>query len=143
MDRIIPEWIRGLITVGQMVKIYPAGIVILVLYVLVLAFSASEHYHYMLEGLRMEEFSRIDPALSSLWTLTDRGKLHTATTYGAYLLFIACMWTLYELGLRELIKGLEGTDTTVIKRLAWVGRVVLAAGIARICCSFTKSKEKA
>lgn len=140
MDRILPEWIRGLIPVGQMVKIYPAVIVILVLYVLVLAFSASEHYNYMREGLRTEESSPVDPALSSLWTLTDRGKLHSAMTCGAYLLFIGCMWALYELGLRELIKGLEGTNTTATERLAWVGRIVFAAGIAVISWSCAKRK---
>ena len=98
---------------------------------------------YMREGLGKEQSSPVVPALSSLWTLTDRGRLHTAMTYGAYLLFIGCMWALYELGLRELVEGLEGTETTATERLRWVGRVVFAAGILVIGWSFAKRKANA
>jgi len=134
LDEILPSWIRGLITVEQMVWLYPGVIVVLVVYVLILGLSASQHFRDMADGMGLDPSSRRDPVVSSLWTMTDRGEKHTVMTYGAYLLFAVSMWVLYELGTRALINAPSRPLPLGVSlpTLVWIGRLTFVAAIATI-----------
>jgi hypothetical protein len=98
METILPEWVRGLVSVQQMIQLYPFIILGLVIYVLGIALSLTGHYQFVAHSMGYEEAAETDPVLSSLWTLTYRGRLGTAATLTAYLVFVVAMWMLFEKG---------------------------------------------
>jgi len=128
MMKILPNWIGGIITFEQ-IMLYPFIIIGIVLYVMVLAFSLSRHYHFMIRGMKIPVGIKGDAALSSLWTLTDRGRLSTFLTLFCYMGFLLFMWYFYEQGyvlFRESAPADAGQffgDTMVTIGL-WAGRVL-------------------
>ncbi len=131
MSKILPNWIGGIITFEQ-IMLYPFIIIGIVIYTVVLAFSLSRHYHFMIRGLQIPERSRGDAALSSLWTLTDRGKFGTGITLLCYLGFIGLMWYFFEQGYILFQEsgppdtGLYMDDTLMTLGL-WSGRILFMA----------------
>ena len=129
MSKILPNWIGGIITFEQIMW-YPFIVIGIVIYGIMLAFSLSKHYHFMIQGLQISDTSQGDAALSSLWTLTDRGKLGTIMT--CYLGFIGLMWYFFEQGyvlFRESGPAETGqffSETMMVFGL-WSGRVLFTA----------------
>lgn len=131
MDKILPEWIRGLISIHQMIQLYPVIILVLVLYVLMISRSLNNHYRAMAGMRNITADAETDPVFSSLWTLTFRGHLPTLSTVVSYLGFVAVMWVLFETGADILAKWLihEGTgflDQNDVNQIQWAGRLILA-----------------
>ena len=128
MMKILPNWIGGIITFEQ-IMLYPFIIIGIVLYVMVLAFSLSRHYHFMIRGLKIPVDIKGDMALSSLWTLTDRGRLGTVVTLCCYMGFIVFMWYFYEQGY-ALFRETGPADTgqffgdSMVTIGLWAGRVL-------------------
>jgi len=98
MQQIMPEWLRGLISVEQMVQLYPLIMMGLVLYTVGNGLSLTRHYLVIAQerGWSFEEAS--DPAYSSLWTLSYRGLTATLFTVVTYLGLIIAFWFFYEQG---------------------------------------------
>jgi hypothetical protein len=128
MMKILPNWIGGIITFEQ-IMLYPFIIMGIVLYAMVLAFSLSRHYHFMIRGLKIPVDIKGDAALSSLWTLTDRGRLGTFLTLFCYMGFLVFMWYFYEQGY-VLFRDSAPADTgqffgdTMVTIGLWAGRVL-------------------
>lgn len=134
MDKIMPEWIRGLISLHQMIQYYPLVILGLVIYVLALAISLNSHYDSMAAVRKINQAAKTDPIFSSLWTLTYRGHVSTILTIASYVSFVAAMWILFEMGsdifakwLIEEGEGFLGNDS--LKIIRWIGRCILAATV--------------
>ncbi len=134
MDKIMPEWIRGLISLHQMIQYYPLIILGSVIYVLALAVSLNSHYNSMAAVRKITQAAKTDPIFSSLWTLTYRGHVSTILTIASYVGFVAAMWILFEMGsdifakwLIEEGEGFLGNDS--LKIIRWIGRCILAATV--------------
>jgi len=84
MDKILPEWIRGLISVEQMVQIFPFVVVILTIFALNASLAAASHYRFLTQELNLSKVTITDPSFSSLWALAYRGKLGTILTVGVH-----------------------------------------------------------
>ena len=136
MQKILPTWISGIISLKQMM-LYPFVIIGIVLYVAVIALTLTSHYHYMTKGLGMEQDDPPNSAFSSLWTLTDRGKIGTLFTLSTYIIFIIVMWFFYEQGFTIFSKWLATESDTILNSailpiLHWVGRLILVSLLAFI-----------
>lgn len=132
MEKILPEWGRGLLSVPQMVQLFPLIIMALVAYALALAWTLTEHFRYVARHAGYAEDDLADPVLSSLWTLTQRGRFGTAATLATYLAFILAMWAVFEHGARVLAAtvrdGADGLLTvTVVAAGCWIGRGLFLA----------------
>lgn len=129
MKKILPNWIGGIITLEQMM-LYPFFIIGIVIYAIVVAFELTKHYHFMMSGFKISDDISSDTALSSLWTLTNRGKIGTIITISIYVGFIMLMWYFYEQGyilfnewqLNETSKLFGNTG---IFAGLWLGRAIL------------------
>ncbi len=129
MAKILPSWIGGIIAIDQ-IMLYPFLILGIVIYAIVLAFELTRHYHFMISGQNISTEISSDAALSSLWTLTNRGRVGTVVTLACYLAFILIMWYFYEQGLglfeewpSNEAPPLLGEKGPVVSR--WLGRAVL------------------
>ncbi len=134
MEMILPEWVRGLISVNQMIQYYPLIILSLVMYVIAIAFSLNSHYQAMSTMRKITTTDRVDPIFSSLWTLTYRGRMGTILTIISYISYVGIMWILFEMGsdifaewLIEKDGDFIGNDGLMIIR--WIGRFVLIAAV--------------
>ena len=130
MEKILPEWIRGMISVEQMVQLFPFIVVVLAAYALSIALGVASHYKFLARELNFVEAGRTDPSLSSLWTLTYRGKSGTLQTVGVYTIFFLAMWFFFESGAGIFAKWLETRDAWFISRgtflmVCWLCRMLL------------------
>ncbi len=122
LDAAIPAWARGLIKVDQMVVLYPFLLMAIALYVVARGFATAGHYANMAELSGWSREDRRDPVMSSLWTLTWRGPLGTATTLGCYLGVLAALWFL-------LIEGLHVTKSDALPEAVPHFIMTLAVGV--------------
>lgn len=134
MDKILPEWLRGLISVHQMIQLYPVIILGLVIYVMLISLSLNSHYQAMADIRKITAEEKKDPVFSSLWTLTFRGHLPTFSTIVAYISFVAVMWALFETGADILSQWLIQENTGFMDQghldiIQWTGRLLLSAAI--------------
>ena len=144
MEKILPEWLR-MISVEQMVQIFPFIVVLLAAYALSLALGAAFHFRLLAHQLNLEEAS--DPSLSSLWTLTYRGRSATLLTVGVYTIFVLAMWFFFESGAGILAKWLKTGDawfmnTDTFRIISWLCRMLLMAFIAYIAIYPYHQKRK-
>lgn len=98
MEKILPPWLRGMISIYQMIQLYPFIILGLVIYVFVIALLLSFHYQSMIKELKFAREAKKNPTFSSLWTLTTRGRFGTILTIVTYFAFVTAMWILFEKG---------------------------------------------
>lgn len=98
MQQIIPEWLRGLMSVEQMVQLYPLIMIGLVLYIVGNGLSLTRHYLVIANERNWSIEDASDPAYSSLWTLSYRGLAATLLTVLTYLGLIIAFWFFYEQG---------------------------------------------
>jgi hypothetical protein len=130
MEKILPEWIRGMISVQQMIQLYPFIILGLVIYALGIAVSLTTHYQFMANMGGFTQAAKTDPIFSSIWTLTYRGRFGTILTIATYLAFVSTMWILFEMGSEIFAKWLstEGggfLNVKSLKVICWFGRCIL------------------
>ena len=96
MERLLPDWTRGLLSIEEMLQLYPLALLGLVTVVAVKAALVRHHYLVVREGYQAQD--KNDAAMSSLWTLVERGPLGTALTALVYLGGSALVWWLFERG---------------------------------------------
>ena len=130
MEKILPDWIKGMISVEQMVQLFPFIIVVLTIYVFILALNGAFSYRFLAKELRFMEESRSDPGYSSIWTLTYRGTFGTLTTIFLYLLFMLIMWFFFESGASVFDEWLKNGNTWFIDKkyfstFLWLCRILL------------------
>jgi hypothetical protein len=136
MKKILPNWISGIISVKQLM-LYPFVIIVIVCYVSIVAFALTRHYCFMASSLNIENDESSDSALSSLWTLTYRGRIGTLLTLTTYIIFIISMWFFYEEGFRIFNTWLTTEPNRilnydVLQTVHWMGRLILISSLIAI-----------
>ncbi len=131
MEKILPEWIKGMVSVEQMVQLFPFIVVLLAGYALFTGKSVASHYHFLAKKLGFASAGREDASYSSIWTFTWRGAKGTLLTVGTYSFFILVMWLFYEVGVGVLQKWLEAESSPIISEggfvsLIWLFRIAIA-----------------
>ncbi|MBT8102991.1 MAG: hypothetical protein KJO95_08475 [Gammaproteobacteria bacterium] len=84
MNRALPTWARGILSVQQLIIIFPwllAGIAILLI---TTALRSSRHFHAMADGEGWSAEERRDPVLSTAWTVTPRGQVGSLASLATY-----------------------------------------------------------
>ena len=72
MEELFPKWLKGILSVEQMIQIYPLILLALFLYVFWIAMSLSKHYSYMAARIKLDDQDKADISASSIWTLTNK-----------------------------------------------------------------------
>ncbi|MBT3203724.1 MAG: hypothetical protein HOM14_01530 [Gammaproteobacteria bacterium] len=120
LQRILPEWLRGLVKIEQVIQLLPVILLGTASFVLILGMSLTRHYNIYRNG---KEFSREltdDPGMSTVWTLIYRGITGSILTIIAYSLFIIFSWFLFERSIQLLQEWL-----IIDPSQAWVSSVEL------------------
>lgn len=135
MQTILPQWVRGLVTVEQMVELYPLIVLGLAVYLLATGLALTRHYDALARGHAWSPQERSDPAFSSLWTLTYRGRLGTASTVAVYLGALAALWFFFEAGAKVLADWRDAGNTGMLAMLGtnasyWLARILLVGTMA-------------
>lgn len=137
MQKIFPQWLRGIISIEQMIHLFPVFVIFLVVVIMALALMLTGHFEKAAAIMELEKKQRTDPVSSSIWTLTYR-KIHgTALTILTYLVLMAVMWRFFEWGEWLLNSWLEHNldgewipHSICVGMVSWIGRLVfMGAGL--------------
>ena len=101
MMQVLPSWMRGLVSIEQLALYFPHLIGGILLFVLWLGRSLSFHFIEATSDLKDKSMAT-NPALSSTWTLAERGRWGTLQSVVAYILYAAAMVAAFEKGLSVL-----------------------------------------
>ncbi len=101
MMQVLPSWMRGLVSIEQLALYFPHLIAGILLFVLWLGRSLSFHFIEATADLKDKSMAT-NPALSSTWTLAERGRWGTLQSVVAYVLYAAAMVAAFEKGLSVL-----------------------------------------
>ncbi len=91
LNQILPSWATDLISVKNMMDLYPWILVAIAAYFVGNGLIAAQHFHGMADEENWSAAERSDPLLSSPWTLTWRGFAGTAVTLVSYLAVLAAL----------------------------------------------------
>lgn len=134
MQTIFPSWLQGILSIEQMIQLYPLLVVSLIIYLGCTAHAISKHHAFVAHSLGFSGIESTDPATSSHLTLTTKGVFGTILTLAIYLFFIAAMWAFFEWGCTLLGSWLKtnGKDAWFltggrIKAFQWLGRTAFFA----------------
>ncbi|MFT4938940.1 MAG: hypothetical protein ACI88A_001972 [Paraglaciecola sp.] len=138
MEKILPQWVKGMITVEQMVQLYPLITLGITFYIFTLGIALTGHYRIVASDMKWSREERCDPAYSSLWTLTFRGVIGTTLTLAVYFTAFTCLWFFFEHGATIYAawhdtgeKDLIGAMTT-FSSANWIIRAIWLVGIVFI-----------
>jgi len=137
ISRIVPAWINGVISISQIFYGYPLVIVGTIVYVFWLAYTLTQHFFGMAQAEGLSRVDQTDPTLSSVWTLSYRGRMGSVVTLGLYLAFVVTMIWFFEEGITILaywISHEKLASSGWFHVMAWGGRlgyVAVAAGYVR------------
>ena len=137
MQEVLPSWLKGLISIDQMIQLYPIAIPVLIVFALIMGISLSRHYEFFVKNLDLSDADRTDASISSMWTLTSRGLRGTLTTLATYLVVLLFMYVFFEWGCSLLLKWISVTTQPAwimnkerVIILGWAGRITFfVAGI--------------
>lgn len=142
MQNLLPDWLRGLFGISVLLQLYPLILLILAGVVFWIARSTRDHFRRVRAAKELDAGALADPAASTVWTLTWRGRMGTRVTQVAYAGFFLLLAALQIAGVGALGKGLahlEAGDRLlpagVVLALAWIGAaasVLAAAAILRL-----------
>ncbi|MGH7391179.1 MAG: hypothetical protein ACREM3_17230 [Candidatus Rokuibacteriota bacterium] len=131
MQKLLPDLIGGFVSVEEILQLYPLALLGLVGVVAFKAGLVRHHYLVVREGYRARTAPTRDAAMSSLWTLVDRGPLGTAVTAVVYLGGTVLCWWLFERGCGLTQAWLPGHPEATwgwiaawLPAVRWVGRLV-------------------
>ena len=98
MQSVMPTWVRGLISVEQMVQMFPLIVFGIAVYLLYSGLSLTRHHEIIAHAKRWTTEERQDPLYSAPWTLVYRGRIGTATTIVLYAGVFAVSWMFVNVG---------------------------------------------
>jgi len=134
LQDLLPKWLQGIINVEQMIQLYPIFLLILILYSAWIVFTLSRHYHYVLTQMMTTAQEKMDLALSSIWTITQKAKRDIILTKVTYILYIIIIWYFFEYGisidshwLKIAASGVPIYNYQILLVITWFSRVVFAA----------------
>ena len=129
MQTIFPSWLQGIVTIEQMIQLYPLLVVCLIIYLGFIAHAISKHHAFVAHSLGFSGGESSDPATSSHLTLTTKGFFSTTLTLAIYFLFFVAMWIFFEWGCALLGSWLNTNGPISwfltaggIKAVQWIGR---------------------
>lgn len=91
LNQILPSWATDLISVKNMMVLYPWILVAIAVFFVGNGLIAARHFDGMADEEKWSAAERSDPLLSSPWTLTWRGVAGTAFTLVLYLAVLAVL----------------------------------------------------
>lgn len=137
LNRFFPDWINGIINVQQMTQVFPVILVALLLYLAWLVGSLSLHYANVARELHFEGDSGTDVAMSSIWTLADKGLRGKVFTLVIYCAIVAVVWFFFERGtiiLRWWVSLPKDEPTILnpadVETVKWTGRIIFSVLVA-------------
>lgn len=149
MQKILPDWLRGILSIEEMIQLFPLILLGLIVYAMGTARSLTRHHKFVVESIGLSEADRKDLSSSSVWTLTYRGRLGTALTLMTYLSFALAIWFLFEWGSILLGKWLTTNEQIAwvpsnigFKTIEWIGRSLFVAAVTFIILSPLYLKKK-
>ncbi|NOZ62129.1 MAG: hypothetical protein GXO74_10645 [Calditrichaeota bacterium] len=110
MQEILPGWARGLFDVEDVVQLFPPALIVLTIYIIGLGVSLTRHFLFIAKEMGLKKSDRADPAVSSWWTMVNKGKLGTFLTVGTYVGIILILWLFSEWGYVLFQRWLATTD---------------------------------
>ena len=142
LESILPQWMRGLVETRQVIQLLPLFLLCAGVYVFFLGVTLTSHFSQYVTGKRVSTSVTGDAAMSSTWTLIDRGRLGTAQTLVAYSIFFVFSWALLEesLDLLEAWLQIDPSQAWVSSPELWAGfrwlsRLVFTGLIVYVCSS--------
>jgi hypothetical protein len=99
LQDLLPKWLQGLINVEQMIQLYPVCLIILILYSAWIVFVLSRHYQYVATHMMVTAQEKMDLALSSVWTFTQKGKKDIILSKAVYTFYLIIIWLFFEYGI--------------------------------------------
>lgn len=118
LQKVLPEWLRGLVRIEHVIQLLPAILVGVAVFVIAVGVKLTRHYKIYSTGKNFPEEIMLDPGMSSTWTLIHRGFIGSIQTIVAYTLFILFTWFLFEKSMALLLLWLSIDPTS-----AWVSNV--------------------
>ncbi|MCK4674943.1 MAG: hypothetical protein KAT61_03440 [Gammaproteobacteria bacterium] len=106
LQKILPEWLRGLVKIEQVIQLLPVALFGAAVFVLALGMSLTRHYNVYTSGNELTKHITADPGMSTTWTLIYRGSLGSLLTIAAYTLFVLFAWLLFEKSMLLLLEWL-------------------------------------
>jgi len=147
MQKLLPDWLRDLLSPEEMLQLYP---LVLLGLVAVMGFKVGlirHHYLVVREGKMIADVALRDGAVSSVWTLIYRGPLGTAATCAMYLGGIAMLWWLFERGSSLAAYWLAGKSSAAwaaaerwLPVVHWLGRVMFVTSAAGIVGTIVRDR---
>jgi hypothetical protein len=115
LQKILPEWLRGLIRIEQVIQLLPATLLVAAVFVVGPGVSLTRHYEIYSSGKKFTREITEDPGMSTTWTLIYSGLTGTIMTKTAYTVFIILSWLLFEESMTLLLEWLSIDAST-----AWI-----------------------
>jgi len=116
LQKILPQWMRGLVKTEQVIQLLPVFLLGVVFYVFVIGVGLTRHFRIYADGKGLKEKEIADPVMSSIWTLIPRGRYGSLQVVIAYSLFFLAAWLLLEEAMDLLLDWLS-----IDPSRAWVG----------------------
>lgn len=145
---LLPDWVKGMISLGLMVQAFPFVVLALAGYVLANAVGAASHFGFLVGELNFTTAGNPDAGFSSIWTLTYRGVVGTALTLAVYLSFMLVMWFFFEEGSQIVTKWMEREQALFFSQgsmriISWLCRLALLGivGLTAVYPFYQKRKS--
>ncbi len=107
LQKILPNWLRGLVNIEQVIQLLPVALLGVAFFVLTLGISLTRHYNIYVTGKEFPRDITNDPGMSTTWTIIHRGFFGSIQTIAAYTLFIIFTWLLFERSMLLLLGWLS------------------------------------
>lgn len=136
MQKILPEWLRGLFSIELMLQLFPLFLIALIVYVFGSARALTRHHGFVANTIGFSETEKNDLSTSSVLTLCDKGRYGTILTLTAYVGFTLAVWLMFEWGCSLLGKWLANSNQAAwiyskggLAAILWIGRVLFMAAL--------------
>ncbi len=149
MQKILPEWLRGILSIEQMIQLFPLILLGLIVFVMGTARSLTRHHEFVVESIGLSEAEQSDPSASSIWTLRHKKRVGMALTLMTYLFFTLMIWFFFEWGCQLLDQWLLANDGVSwapssggFRIMRWIGRFLFLAAVSFIILNPFYRKKK-
>ena len=147
MQSAMPTWARNLITVEQMVQMFPLIVFGFAFYLLYSGLSLTRHHEVIAHARQWTDEDNRDPLYSAPWTLIYRGGMGTATTIALYAGVFVVSWTFIKIGGDILLEWLgtghvPAVNEAVFRPVINSIFVLLVAGLAFVLWRTLKDQIK-
>ncbi len=108
LDSILPEWIRGMVTPEEMILLHPTVLLCLLALLGLKAHLIRRSFLRVRGKIYPDGAYHRDPALSSLWTITCRGRFGTLRTVVVLIAGSTSLWWIFEIASTRSLEWSRG-----------------------------------